>query len=226
MHARDRLDGLGAHLVADPDRADEDKPARRQRPVCGNLPLVDGERQNADGTRGKAVDRRRDRRGIRQRLLPAALIVVGIAEREELFRRALGERHIVCARDLGQGVFILAVEGHRLTDRRVHLRAGARDEAEDRALRRVAADRLSVVDNGARIVAHAQIDKVLQPRAQLRIGSILPARAVNEGDRLKLPLRDRARLVTEEDVQAARRLNPRDLANEDVVLQHLAHVLR
>ena len=93
-------------------------------------------------------------------------------------------------------------------------------------LRRVAADGFPAVDDGARIVAHAEVHELLKSRAQLAVSGILRARTVDESDGFELSLRDRARLVTEKEVQAARRLDARDLPHEHVVLEHLAHVLR
>ena len=93
-------------------------------------------------------------------------------------------------------------------------------------LRRVAADGFPAVDDGARIVAHAEVHEFLESRAQLAVSGILRACTIDESDGFELSLRDRARLVTEKEVQAARRLDARDLPHEHVVLEHLAHVLR
>ena len=226
MHAADRLDGLGTHLVADADCADEDEAARRKRAVRRNRALIDGERQHADGTRRKSVDTVRDRRPIRQRLLLAVRIVIRVAEREDFLGCALRQGHAVLARDLGQGILVLAAKRHGVLDLLVHLRAVCRDEAEDRVLRRIAADSLLAVDDGARIVAHAEVHELLKSRAQLAVSDILRARTVDESDGFELSLRDRARLIAEKEVQAARRLDARDLSDEHVVFEHLAHVLR
>ena len=93
-------------------------------------------------------------------------------------------------------------------------------------LRRVAADGFPAVDDGARIVAHAEVHELFKSRAQLVVSGILHTRAVDEGDGFELSLRDRARLVAEKEIQAACRLDARDLPYEHVVLEHLAHVLR
>ena len=226
LYLRNRLARLGAHIIADCSKPDE-------HDIRIDLILAEGlrrvsKRQDAHGSRGIGVYFFVQLRRIEAGDCPV--------RRERVFRPR--EQRLGCALvddrtargQLRLTEFVRRVKRLPLSDAVavicLHRTVGlCPEETHDRLIGRIAADdRTLLVVHGGGVHADGEFQLFIQSRMFLDLCEDTPACGKELHD-LKLSARDRARLVAEEDVQRARRLDTDRTAHKDAAREHAARIL-
>ena len=226
LYLRDCLTRLGTHIVTDRSKSDENDIRIDCILLKGLLRIP--ERQDAHRTRGIGVYffvqriciKGNDRPIRRKRVFRPCQQCLGSPLVDD--RAACGQLRLT---EFIGGVKCLAMP-HAIVFIDLHRTVCfCTEEAHDRLIGRISADhRARLVIHGGGVHADREFQLFVEHR-MLRERAENPAIRRKEVHHLKLSTRDRARLVTEENVQRARRLNANRAAHENTACEHPARVL-